>query len=227
MKLARSILGLVSLGATFVGLCAAPASAQTTIQGQIMIQEAGPTTTVAPPPAPQASAYVVSAPPPSSACPEGSQLMPNRHGQMTCMAEMERHHVIGGLLGGGIGLLAGGWLVEIISTLVTTIGGAVSCAASFGCSWATSGNFSTYSWSGYVPLIGPWIQMGTLWNNADGGMYAWLAVEGLLQAGGLTMLIFGALGEDVMEWQPIAGLDLQLAPALSATSQGLAVTGRF
>lgn len=217
------------LGSSFVlviALAPALASAQT-IQGQIIIQEASPQqTTMAPPP----SGYIVAAPavaPTQPQCPVGSTLMPNRFGQMSCMSQVQRHRVNGGLLGAGIGLLAGGWVLEIVSTLVTTVGGVIGCSVGAGCDWITSGRFNTYSWSGYVPVIGPYIQMATLWNNADPGMYAWLLIEGLLQAGGLTMLIFGALGEDEMVWEPIAGLDVQFAPMLSATTQGMSATARF
>lgn len=235
MSMGRWITGSLLVLLVVVGGSPGLASAQTTVQGQIIIQEATPSqTTPAPPPPgygtpPPQTGYVVATPPQQAQpqCPAGSQLMPDRRGTLRCMAEMETHRVSGGLLGGGIGLLAGGWVLEIVTTLVTTVGGAIGCAVSAGCSWITSGNFDTYSWSGYVPLIGPWIQMATLWNNADGGMYGWLAAEGLIQLGGLTMIIFGAIGEDSVEWQPVAGLDIQFAPMLSGTTQGVSATARF
>lgn len=36
------------------------------------------------------------------------------------------------------------------------------------------------------------------------------------------MIAFGAMGEDVMEWRPIAGLDLQVRPMLGETNGAVA-----
>jgi hypothetical protein len=219
------------------------ASAQTTVQGQIIIQEATPST--ATPPPPQAQVYV--APPPTASpqsvyvtpsapgqmqCPAGSIAQVDRFGRPVCMMETTHHRISGGLLGGGIGLLAGGWVLTWVSGLVVGVGGAVGCGlsssfSSTSCGWTSSGVNSFFDW-GWVPLLGPWVQMGYLWNNADAGMYAWLGFEGLLQAGGLLMLIFGAIGSDVTEYQPVApGYAFRVSPMLGATTQGLSAELRF
>jgi len=211
------------------------AFAQTTVQGQIIIQEATPPPTTATPPPPQAQVYVA---PPSTApqsvyvtpsapataqCPAGSIAQVDRFGRPVCMMETTHHRISGGLLGGGIGMLAGGWVLTWISGLVVGIGGAVGCGLSTSScgGWSSSGVNGFFDW-GWVPLLGPWVQMGYLWNNADGGIYAWLGFEGLLQAGGLVMIIFGALGSDVTEYQPVApGYAFRVRPMLSTTTQGL------
>jgi hypothetical protein len=203
------------------------ASAQTTIQGQIIIQEAQPQQqTVAPQaqvyaqPQPQ-SVYVAPTAPAGVQCPPDTIAQPDRFGRTVCMREVTRHRVSGGLLGGGIGMFVGGWVLSGITGLVVGVAGAVSST-----SWATgsAGDFITWSW---IPILGPWANMAMMWRDADPGFYAWLAFEGLLQAGGLTMLIFGAIGEDVTDYEPIAGVDLHLRPILGMTTQGIEATLNF
>ncbi len=213
------------------------AAAQTTVQGQIIIQEV-PSTSAAPPP-PQAQVYVTTpTPQPQSVyvtpsapaqpqCPAGSQLQVDAYGRATCMVETTRHHISGGLLGGGIGLLAGGWLLTWVTGTIVVVGGAVGCGLGGGCSWTSDGSASAFfNWS-WVPVLGPWVEMGYLWPNADVGMFAWLAVEGLIQAGGLVMLIFGAIGEDSVVLEPAPGYALRVSPMVTASAQGLSAELTF
>lgn len=232
----RSALLIVSLACWLApALAPSSASAQTTVQGQIIIQEAQPSTTTAAPP-PQAQAYGVPVAqdvyvqpqmPAQPQCPMGSAMGVDSRGRPGCVVEVTRHRVIGGLLGGGIGLLVGGWVISGVFGTIATVGGAVGCALASGCSWTTSGYSSAFLDWGWVPILGPWVQMGYLWENADGGMYAWLAVEALLQAGGLTMLIFGALGEDVTQFEPAQGYVLNFRPIVSPTVQGVSAQLTF
>jgi hypothetical protein len=208
------------------------ASAQTTIQGQIIIQEATPSTTTAPPPqatvyaappttSPQ-SVYVTPGAPAQMQCPAGAVMQADRYGRTACMIETTRHRISGGLLGGGIGMLAGGWVASIFTTLFTGI------VFSFGTSSAyTSSDLNNYVTFGFIPLIGPWVQMGFLPGSTDTGAYVWYAFEGLLQVGGLIMLIFGAIGEDAVEYTPAPGYAFNLRPMISPTVQGLSAELRF
>lgn len=230
MSLTRSaVVALVLVS----GLVSSVASAQT-VQGQIIIQEVQPTTTSAPPPQAQVyaspptdSVYVTPAAPQQMTCPADAQLRVDEYGRQVCMQEVPRHHISGGLLGGGIGLLAGGWLISWISGTVVVVGGAVGCGIGGGCAWTAGGASSAFfNWS-WVPIIGPFVQMGYTWENADAGIYAWLAFEGLLQAGGLVMLIFGALGEETIEYQPVPGYALRVMPMVSASTQGISAELRF
>ena len=217
---------LVLLAGFTVLLAPSLASAQT-IQGQIIITEVPPSGPAVPPgyaPQPQVIVAPQAAPQiqyqQQMACPPGSTLSPDRWGRPACMAEVTRHHVIGGLLGGGIGLFAGGYLASVITTVVSGVIGAFSGTSS-------GSDLNSYFTWGYIPLLGPWVQLGYVPGYADGGLYAWLAIEGLMQSGGLVMLIFGAIGEDYTDFQPIAGLDVHLAPIMSASTQGLSATLTF
>lgn len=222
-------LGRSLLLAAFVVGVPALASAQTTVQGQIIIQEAQPSQqpVVTQQAYPPQSAYVAPQP---VVCPEGTFSQVDAYGRTVCMQEIHRHRVSGGLLGGGIGLFVGGWVVTGFSGLVVGVFGATGCAisssiSSGSCVWTSdsASNFLTFSW---IPLIGPWVSMGYMWPGADAGMYAWIAIEGLIQAGGLTMLIFGALGEDYVDYQPIAGVDFHVRP-MFGTTNGVEATLHF
>ncbi len=218
------------LSASFLVLLAPSIASAQTVQGQIVIQEVPPSGPAVPPGyAPQQQVIVapiapqVVVPPQQQvACPPGSTLSPDRWGRVVCMQEVTRHRVSGGLLGGGIGMFAGGYVISIFTTLFTGIIGAFGTGVSY-----TRDALDNYVTFGFIPLIGPWVQMGFVPPFADEGLYAWLAFEALLQAGGLTMLIFGALGEEYTSFEPIAGVDLQLRPMLSATAQGLITTATF
>lgn len=230
MSFTRSALVLAGLTSCLLpGL----ASAQTTVQGQIIIQEAAPTTSAAPPPQAQAYGQPVYQQPAqvyvqpqqtTPQCPVGAQLQVDQYGRQGCVMETTRHHVSGGLLGGGIGLLAGGWVISGVSGLFAALFGSVGCA--FGGSGSCFDASAFMGW-GWIPVIGPWGQMGYVWPNADTGMYAWLAIEGALQAAGLVMLIFGAVGEDSVELTPVPGYAIRIQPMLSATTQGLSAEMRF
>ena len=154
-------------------------------------------------------------------CPAGAQMMPNRWGQPVCMHEVTSHRVSGGLLGGGIGLLAGGYVLEVFVTLFSGIVGAFSTGPDY-----TAEQLNNYVTFGFIPVIGPWVQLGFAPPFADTSLYAVLVLEALAQAGGIVMIVFGVMGEDVTEWRPVAGLDLRVRPMLGQTN-GLSAELRF
>lgn len=219
------------LAALVTSLFAAPVSAQVIIQGEVTAQPQGgqvqgnvvvqttPTYAEQPTYVQQPAAY---AQPVAPQCPAGAQLMPNRWGQSVCMHEVQSHRVSGGLLGGGIGLLAGGYVVEVFVTLFSGIVGAFSTGPDY-----TSDQLSNYVTWGFIPVLGPWVQMGFAPPFADSSLYAVLALEALAQAGGIVMIVFGVMGEDVVEWRPIGGLDLRVRPVLGQTTQGVVADLRF
>lgn len=204
------------------------ASAQVVVQGEVTVQ--GQPTVYVAPAAPAAYGQpavvqpVVAQPyvAQPQACPQGASLMPNRWGQPTCMVPVEAHRVSGGLLGGGIGLLAGGYVIEVFTTLFSGIVGAFGTDGTT----YTASDLDKYVTWGLIPVLGPWVQMGYAPPFADGSLYAWLAFEGLLQAGGITMMVFGIMGEDYTDYRPVAGLDLHVRPVLGMTN-GVDVTYRF
>lgn len=225
------LAALVAALGTFV--LAAPASAQVVIQGEVTAQPTpsgaqaqGNVIIQGTPPAAYGgyadpNAAYVQAQPMQPQCPPPAQLMPNRWGQSVCMQQVQAHRVSGGLLGGGIGLLAGGYVVEVFVTLFTGIVGAFSTGPDY-----TSDQLSNYVTFGFIPVIGPWVQMGFAPPFADTSLYIVLALEALAQAGGIVMIVFGVMGEDVMEWRPIADLDLRVRPMLGETN-GAVATLRF
>ena len=130
-------------------------------------------------------------------CPPDSTLQPDRRGIARCMRLESGHRVIWGLAGAGIGLLAGGYVLEILTTAFSSLSTSFS-------------RRDTYVGWGYVPLIGPWVQMGDLPPGTSSPMYVLLTFEGLLQAAGLVMIIIGAVGEDYEEYRPIAAGDFRV-----------------
>jgi hypothetical protein len=177
-----------------------------------------PAYTTAPPP--QQGQYVVQAPAYTQPygmgmqCPSDATLQPDRRGVPRCMRLESGHRVIWGLAGAGIGLLAGGYVLEILTTAFSSLD-------------SSFGRRDTYVGWGYVPLIGPWVQMGDLPPSTSSPMYVLLTFEGLLQAAGLVMVIVGAVGEDYEEYRPIAAGDFRVTPVLSTTMQGLTLEGAF
>jgi hypothetical protein len=223
-SLMTQVRALLLLSAVIFSLAPSLGSAQT-IQGQIIITEVPPSGPTVPPgyvQAPQPQVVVAPVAPqvvqmqqPQMSCPPGSTMSPDRYGRPVCMEEVTRHR--------GIGMLAGGYVASVFTTLFTGIIGAFST----GSSGYTVSDLDNYVTFGFIPLIGPFVQLGFVPPFADEGLYAWLVVEGLLQAGGLTMLIFGAIGEEYTDFRPIAGVDVHLRPMLSASTQGLSATVTF
>jgi hypothetical protein len=197
-----------------IGLAALAPASLVSAQTGVIIQ---PSYTTAPP---QQQQYVVQAPAytqPYGAgiqCPPDATLQPDRRGVARCMRLESGHRVIWGLTGAGIGLLAGGYLLEILSTAFSSLD-------------SSFGRRDTYVGWGYVPLVGPWVQMGDLPPSTSSPMYVLLTFEGLLQAAGLVMVIVGAVGEDYEEYRPIAAGDFRVSPVLSQTMQGLTIEGAF
>jgi hypothetical protein len=227
----------MSVRSLVVALCvlatSAPAAAQVVIQGEVSIQPvpAPPTVVVAPPtpqPYVQTPAYVepayVQAPAVAPQCPPGAVPSADRWGRPVCMAEVTRHRVNGGMLGAGIGMFAGGYVLQIISSVVSATTFVISDALDVGYPRA---NYDAYVDWGWVPILGPWVQMGYLPSYVDTGYYAWLAFEGLLEAGGIVLAVFGIIGEDYTDYRPIAGLDLSVRPLLGQNAQGVSATLRF
>lgn len=228
-------LAVLTVLALATVLAAAPASAQVVVQGevvaqpapqgqvqvqgQVIIQDATPQTVYAQP-EPYGGAAVpdayVQAQPIGAQCPPDARLMPNRWGQPVCMREEVRHRISGGLVGGGLGIFAGGYVFEIFTTIFSGLIGAFDTARPD----YTAEQLSNYVSWGFVPVLGPWVQMAFVPPFADGSLYAILAIEGLMQAGGITMAVFGFIGEDTTEWRPIAGVDLRVRPMLGS-AQGL------
>lgn len=82
---------------------------------------------------------------------------------------------------------------------------------------------------GVVPLVGPWVQLGTKPYSERDGWMPYLVIDGLLQVAGLTMLILGvSLRETVTVYaEGPGGFELGVVPYGGADGGGLAAVGRF
>lgn len=211
--IARSSLSL-SLVLVALGLALTTPSLAAA-QGGVVIQPVGEPTVVPAAPvyaAPTQPGYVQGYG--ATACPADALLQPDRRGVMRCMRLEEGHRVIWGLAGAGIGLLAGGWVWSILTTAFSSLLDEFE-------------HRDTYVGWGYVPIVGPWVQMTDLPPGVQSSYYAYLSFEGLLQDAGLILLIAGLVGEDAEEYRPIAAGDLRVRPLLGASTQGLALEGAF
>lgn len=93
-------------------------------------------------------------------------------------------HVRGGLIGGGAGLFGAFYL---ISALVASVATDV-CNGGRNC--------SNTLWPLWIPVAGPFIALGTAAGSASGGFV--LVLDGLAQAGGVVMIIVGAMGRTIL-----------------------------
>lgn len=82
-------------------------------------------------------------------------------------------------------------------------------------------------WTNYIPVLGPWLTMTTLPNDAARGLsMTGLAFSGLVQGTGLALLIVGAASRQrvpVYAWNS----RIQLTPSIGPTGTGLALSGNF
>jgi 16S rRNA U516 pseudouridylate synthase RsuA-like enzyme len=120
-----------------------------------------------------------------------------------------------GLVGGGIGMLGGAWLLS-----------AVFAAAAMGDDGSLLGsNHDPEDWAPlFVPLAGPFIAIGTLEADSQGALL--LALDGIAQLGGLTLIIVGATVKRTYLVRT-AELEFELAPTIGPTAQGLGLHGSF
>lgn len=127
-----------------------------------------------------------------------------------------------GLVIGGAVLLGVSWLITVGSTAV----------AQSTCNFTTDGFYDSYSyacpntyWPAYIPVLGPFIEMAYVPIDGSQGLARFgLAVSGLAQMGGLTMLVVGMVARHRV---PVYAQKVQVAPLLTAGGRGLAFSGRF
>lgn len=77
----------------------------------------------------------------------------------------------------------------------------------------------------FVPVAGPFIAAGTL--DASGAGLGLLIFDGVVQAGGLAMLIAGLAAQKTVLRRDLGGLELELAPTAGPQGGSLGVIGRF
>ncbi len=124
---------------------------------------------------------------------------------------------IWGLIIPGISMLAAGYVVNV---LVSLIGGAVIGFDTAVTGTGYSGN--DFFYTGLIPAAGPFVQMAV--TRGDEGWLPYLLVDGLIQTAGLTMIILGAVlrtSERVAAIELDDGVRLTFAPA--PTQGGMAI----
>lgn len=120
-------------------------------------------------------------------------------------------------------LMAAGGTLFGVTYLSTVLGAAIAsdiCQAdsALGCREA--------AWPIYIPVIGPFIQMGYISGNGANTGRAILGIDGVLQAGGLAMFIAGAAMWGSSSHARYAQR-VQIAPYTTGTGTGLIALGRF
>jgi hypothetical protein len=135
-----------------------------------------------------------------------------------------------------IGLIVAGAVTLGTSWLITSAAAATNAtydaySVTINGSGSGSGDFGYASqlWPLYIPVLGPWIEMGYLSGSGAPTGAALLAFDGLVQAGGLAMIIGGAVSRTRVAIYAENGkkaTDLWFSP-LAGASTGLTVGGRF
>mgnify|MGYP000045827521 CR=1 FL=1 len=120
-------------------------------------------------------------------------------------------------------LMAAGGTLFGVTYLTTVLGAAIAsdiCQAdsALGCREA--------AWPIYIPVIGPFIQMGYISGNGANTGRAILGIDGALQAGGLAMFIAGAAMWGTSAHSRYAQR-VQITPYSTGTGTGLIALGRF
>jgi hypothetical protein len=104
--------------------------------------------------------------------------------------------------------------------------GLVVSAVNDVCTAATSSTCTSAAWPLYIPVLGPFLQLGYLNGNSLTTVRTLLVMDGLLQGGGLAMLIAGAVARQATA-VPMSGGRAQLSPYPLVGGAGLALVGRF
>jgi hypothetical protein len=126
-----------------------------------------------------------------------------------------RTKVRAGLVGGGAGLLGGLWIVSIFVGIFGNAGNALVGAEE---KWTPM----------YIPMVGPFITIGTASNDLSGGGTALLAVDGIGQLGGAAMIVLGialpkkTLVRDAVAFSPLPGMTVM--PTFTGNGAGLVGT---
>ena len=125
--------------------------------------------------------------------------------------------VRGSMIGGGVGMFGGAYL---ISVLVAAIGEDAhsSCYSSTGCTNSAAPLF--------IPVVGPFITMG---NTDSATADVFLVVDGLLQAAGVAMFIYGvAVPKTVLVRNDLGKVKFNPPmPFVGKNSAGIGLSGSF
>lgn len=120
-------------------------------------------------------------------------------------------------------LMVSGGTLFAVTYLGTVLGAAI---ASDVCNADSALGCREAKWPIYIPIVGPFIQMGYISGSAANTGRAVLGIDGVLQAAGVGMFIAGAAIFGSSHSTTVAKR-VQLAPFSTANSAGMLAFGRF
>ncbi len=121
-------------------------------------------------------------------------------------------------IGAGVGLFAVGYLVQVISTAVSTAQGQHDVGPTY-----PAARLGDYERWGYVPLLGPWAKLVLAPPHVDGGGATLFVLEGLFQIGGIALTLVSLIVHPVDDWSTEAAGRFRVRP----TADGLALRTVF
>jgi hypothetical protein len=128
--------------------------------------------------------------------------------------------VNGRMLGGGIGLLAGGWLTAVMAASVGS-----SVEANEDDEGEPDDGTHAGDWTPlYFPVVGPFLSMATL--DPDPSGMGLLLADGIVQTGGALAIVLGVVDRKYKVVRYAVG-GVELTPLASPGQHGLVATGRF
>jgi hypothetical protein len=111
------------------------------------------------------------------------------------------------------------WLLSVVVAGELQNTTTLDCTSA-GCSQASTSKYTPL----YVPVVGPFIALGTLSPNGGGTII--LLLDGVAQAGGIAMAIAGlASNNHILVRNEANSLHLHFAPVVTASTVGLGVSG--
>jgi hypothetical protein len=123
------------------------------------------------------------------------------------------------------GLVIGGAVLFGTTYLLSALVGSIAITANDDCQGCSGSSLGAL----LIPAVGPFVAMGNSGNTALGDF--WLAFDGLLQVGGITMFAVGiAAPKTVLVRNDLGsnqGIHLSLAPIVAPGRQGMGVIGTF
>ena len=159
-------------------------------------------------------------PPQPYRSPTGATLVPAPRGQ----ARYVNRPRVGLIIAGSV-TLGASWLFSALAASAN-VGPYYATDYSLGyASTSSAVGDTTALWPLYIPVLGPWIEMGFIHGSGAPLGGALLAFDGLVQAGGLAMLIAGAVTHTRVA--VYSQSSLQLSPLSVVGGSGILVSGRF
>lgn len=122
------------------------------------------------------------------------------------------------------GLIAGGASILGVAWLSTALAGLIVSAANDICTIESGSTCTNAAWPLFLPVLGPFIELAYVQGPGTSTVRGLLVFDGILQAGGLAMIIAGAVAKKP---RPVYASSVQVAPLTVGSGAGLMAFGRF